>query len=59
MRFASKDDLSKLNKELSAKKSGLHTLICNAGISGPKAEPSSSDATELHDVLWSEKDLEA
>jgi NAD(P)-dependent dehydrogenase (short-subunit alcohol dehydrogenase family) len=29
---ASKADLEKLNKELAAKESGLHLLVCNAGI---------------------------
>lgn len=55
----SKADLSKLNKELASKESGLHLLVCNAGISGPKAETSSSDATELRDELWSKEDPEA
>jgi hypothetical protein len=48
---ASKADLEKLSKELAAKESGLHLLVCNAGISGPKAETSASDATELRNEL--------
>ena len=57
--MSSKADLEKLNKELAAKESGLHLLVCNAGISGPKADTSASDATELRDELWSKEDPEA
>ncbi|KAK1830609.1 NAD(P)-binding protein [Podospora conica] len=55
----SKPDLENLAKDLAAKESGLHLLVCNAGISGPKASTSASDATELRDELWSKEDPSA
>lgn len=32
--------------------------VCNAGISGPKGDPSSSDAKELRDTLWNNESVE-
>ncbi|KAK0612470.1 gluconate 5-dehydrogenase [Bombardia bombarda] len=53
----SKPALASLASSLAAKEPrGLNLLVCNAGISGPKATPSSSDATELRDQLWEKED---
>ena len=38
--------------------SHVHISVANAGISGPKAEPSSSSATELKETLWNSESFE-
>ncbi|KAK3337667.1 hypothetical protein B0T19DRAFT_455555 [Cercophora scortea] len=48
----SKADLDSLYSTLASKEKHLNLLICNAGISGPKAAPSASDASELRAQLW-------
>ncbi|KAK3695731.1 hypothetical protein B0T22DRAFT_368188 [Podospora appendiculata] len=48
----SKQDLDALYTTLASKEKYLNLLICNAGIAGPKAAPSASDATELRAQLW-------
>jgi len=53
----SKDDLEKLVKEVEAKEKHINVLITNAGVSGPKAEPDSEDASELKDKLWNSEDF--
>ncbi|MCJ1290469.1 hypothetical protein MMC34_002007 [Xylographa carneopallida] len=53
----SKDDLEKLVKEIEAKEKHVNVLITNAGISGPKAEPDSEDASELKDKLWNSENF--
>ncbi|MCJ1312804.1 hypothetical protein MMC25_006480 [Agyrium rufum] len=50
--ITSKEDLEKLVADLCSKEKHLNLLICNAGVSGPKAEPKSSSATELKETLW-------
>lgn len=47
-----KDDLEKLVAQLSQKEKSINLLITNAGISGPKAYPDSSDASELKEKLF-------
>ncbi|CZS98497.1 hypothetical protein WAI453_005767 [Rhynchosporium graminicola] len=46
-----KEDLENLVKELEKKEKFINVLVCNAGISGPKAEPKSEDAKELKETL--------
>ncbi|MCJ1446819.1 MAG: hypothetical protein MMC23_007326 [Stictis urceolatum] len=48
----SKDDLEKLSQELEKKEKHLNLLITNAGISGAKAPPDTSDADSLKSKLW-------
>ncbi|KAK1758009.1 hypothetical protein QBC47DRAFT_420868 [Echria macrotheca] len=48
----SKEGLESLRADLSTKETHLDLLICNAGISGPKANPDSADANELRAQLW-------
>ena len=47
-----KEDLENLVSEISKKEKYINVLICNAGISGPKAEPESEKATELKETLF-------
>ena len=47
-----KEDLENLVAEISKKEKYINVLVCNAGISGPKAEPKSESATELKDTLF-------
>ncbi|OTB03710.1 hypothetical protein M426DRAFT_321415 [Hypoxylon sp. CI-4A] len=52
----SKEDLEKLVAEISKKEKYIHLLVCNAGISGPKAEPKDSEAEDLKEQLWNNED---
>ncbi|KAI1143191.1 NAD(P)-binding protein [Hypoxylon sp. FL0543] len=52
----SKDDLEKLAVEISKKEKYINLLICNAGISGPKAEPEHTEADDLKARLWNNED---
>jgi NAD(P)-dependent dehydrogenase (short-subunit alcohol dehydrogenase family) len=54
----SKDDLARLAHDLSAKESHLDLLICNAGVSGPKASPADSTATALAARLWDHESVD-
>ncbi|KAI1097592.1 NAD(P)-binding protein [Jackrogersella minutella] len=54
----SKDDLEKLVVDLSKKEKYINLLVCNAGISGPKAEPEDTDADDLKARLWNNEDPE-
>ncbi len=36
----------------------IHVLVTNAGVSGPKAPPDSSSASELHDKIWHGESVE-
>ncbi|KAI0160401.1 NAD(P)-binding protein [Xylariaceae sp. FL1272] len=47
-----KEDLERLVAEIQKKEDCIHLLCCNAGVSGPKAEPEDSDAEELRKRLW-------
>ncbi|SLM40904.1 short chain dehydrogenase reductase family [Lasallia pustulata] len=53
-----KEDLEKLVSDISKREKHVNLLITNAGVSGPKAEPESSKATELKDTLWQNEDFE-
>jgi NAD(P)-dependent dehydrogenase (short-subunit alcohol dehydrogenase family) len=53
-----KEDLAKLYDELSAKEKYINLLICAAGISGEKAVPDESKATNLKDKLWNNESFE-
>ncbi|KAI0896962.1 NAD(P)-binding protein [Annulohypoxylon nitens] len=52
----SKDDVENLVVELSKKEKYINLLICNAGISGPKAEPKYAEAGDLKAQLWNNED---
>ena len=54
-----KDDLDKIVKELSSKEKYVNMVMCNAGIGGPKADPSDTDAKDLKKTLWDEESVEA
>ncbi|KAL8669679.1 MAG: hypothetical protein Q9168_005736 [Polycauliona sp. 1 TL-2023] len=49
----SKEQLSKLVKDISSKEPHINLLVANAGISGPKGIPENSDATQMSKDLWS------
>ncbi|CZR60432.1 related to tropinone reductase [Phialocephala subalpina] len=53
-----KTDLEKLVAEISKKEKHIDLLICNAGVSGPKAEPESEDAKELKERLFNNESFE-
>lgn len=53
-----KDDLEKLVKQVQEKEKHLNLLFCNAGVSGPKAEPKHSDAKDLKSELWDNESVE-
>ena len=36
----------------------IYALVTNAGVSGPKAPPDSSSASELHDKIWHGESVE-
>ncbi len=48
----SKAHLENLERDISIREAYLNLLVCSAGISGPKAIPSASDATGLRSHLW-------
>ncbi|KAI1093562.1 NAD(P)-binding protein [Rostrohypoxylon terebratum] len=51
-----KDDIENLVVELSKKEKYINLLVCNAGISGPKAEPKYAEADDLKAQLWNSED---
>ncbi|KAI1498732.1 hypothetical protein F5X99DRAFT_312963 [Biscogniauxia marginata] len=51
-----KEDLERLAVELSNREKHINLLVCNAGISGPKAEPKFSEADDLKARLWNNED---
>ncbi|KAK4996944.1 hypothetical protein LTR66_003546 [Elasticomyces elasticus] len=53
-----KDDLQKLVDDLSKKEKFINLLMCNAGVGGPKAEPTESDADNLKAQLWENESVE-
>jgi NAD(P)-dependent dehydrogenase (short-subunit alcohol dehydrogenase family) len=53
-----KEDLEALVKDLQTKEKYINLLICNAGISGPKAEPEHDDASDLKAKLWDNESVE-
>ncbi|KAI0191745.1 hypothetical protein EV127DRAFT_60208 [Xylaria flabelliformis] len=52
-----KEDLSRLVEDISKKEKYIHLLMCNAGVSGPKAEPEHTDAEDLRSRLWDNEDV--
>ncbi|KAI9815002.1 MAG: hypothetical protein M1827_002845 [Pycnora praestabilis] len=52
-----KEDLERIVSEVSKNEKYINLLITNAGVSGPKAEPESSSATELKAKLWNNEDF--
>ncbi|KAI0203759.1 NAD(P)-binding protein [Astrocystis sublimbata] len=53
-----KEDLARLAEDIGKKEKHIHLLFCNAGISGPKAEPEPTHAEELRDRLWNNESVE-
>ncbi|RYP53921.1 hypothetical protein DL768_001233 [Monosporascus sp. mg162] len=53
-----KEDLEKLVAKVSEKEKCINLLICNAGVSGPKAEPDSDDAEDLKTKLWDNESVD-
>lgn len=53
-----KADLESLVAEVSKKEKYISLLVCNAGVSGPKAEPDSEQASELKETLFEEESFE-
>jgi len=54
-----KDDLEKLVKEIGEKEKHIDLLVCNAGVSGTKAEPDDTDAKDLQKKLWEKESFDA
>ncbi|KAI3331349.1 hypothetical protein F4824DRAFT_293722 [Ustulina deusta] len=52
-----KEDLQSLADAVGEKEKCIHLLVCNAGVSGPKAEPSPTDAESLRSRLWDNEDV--
>ncbi|KAJ9157490.1 Short chain dehydrogenase/reductase [Pleurostoma richardsiae] len=53
-----KSDLEKLVKDISAREKYINLLVCNAGVSGAKAEPDDHDARKLKKTLWENETVE-
>ncbi|KAI5360204.1 putative short-chain dehydrogenase/reductase SDR, NAD(P)-binding domain superfamily [Septoria linicola] len=53
-----KEDLSNLVQELRKKEEYVNLLVCNAGVSGPKAQPEEEDAQDLSTKLWDNESVE-
>jgi len=53
-----KSDLENLVSEINKKEKHIDLLVCNAGVSGPKAEPESEDAKELKNRLMNNESFE-
>jgi len=54
-----KEDLDRIYKEIEAKESQLDLLVLCSGVSGSKAEPTSSDAKEMKKTLWENEEFAA
>lgn len=56
-----KEDLEKIVEDLQTKhgEKYINLLVCNAGISGTKAEPEEVDASDLKKKLWDNESVEA
>lgn len=56
-----KEDLEKIVEELQTKhgEKYINLLVCNAGVSGTKAEPEEADASDLKKKLWDNESVEA
>jgi NAD(P)-dependent dehydrogenase (short-subunit alcohol dehydrogenase family) len=52
-----KEDLENLVAEIGKKEKSIDLLVTNAGISGPKGSPESSDASELNKNLFKNEDF--
>ncbi|GAW14391.1 hypothetical protein ANO14919_037930 [Xylariales sp. No.14919] len=53
-----KEDLLRLAEEVGKKEKSIQLLVCNAGVSGPKAEPEHTDAESLRSRLWDNESVE-
>ncbi|POS73966.1 short chain dehydrogenase/reductase [Diaporthe helianthi] len=56
-----KQDLEQIVEDLQTKhgEKYINLLVCNAGVSGTKAEPDEADASELKKKLWDNETVEA
>ncbi|KAI1281156.1 hypothetical protein F5Y07DRAFT_355594 [Xylaria sp. FL0933] len=54
-----KEDLLRLADSVAEKEKCIHLLVCNAGVSGPKAEPEHTDAEDLRSRLWDNEDFDS
>ncbi|KAI1434551.1 NAD(P)-binding protein [Xylaria sp. CBS 124048] len=52
------EDLKRLTDAVGEREKYIHLLVCNAGVSGPKAEPEPTDAQDLQARLWGNEDIE-
>ncbi|KAI5806145.1 hypothetical protein EDC01DRAFT_609238 [Geopyxis carbonaria] len=56
----SKSSLEELVAEIEKRgEKYIDLLVCNAGVSGPKGDPTESDASELKSKLWAAEDFDA
>lgn len=55
----SKEDLEKVIREISSKENHVNLLVTSAGIPGTKADPSSEDAGDMKQELWTKETVEA
>lgn len=53
-----KEDLERVRAELAQREKYINLLVCNAGIAGPKAEPSEQDAEDLSKKLWENESVD-
>lgn len=53
-----KEDLEQLVVDLRKKEKSIDLLVCNAGVSGPKAEPEHEEADDLKARLWESESVE-
>lgn len=53
-----KEDLEKFVSDLQKKEKYIHLLVCNAGITGPRATPEEEDAGDLKKKLWENENVE-
>ncbi|KAI0404320.1 hypothetical protein F4802DRAFT_250646 [Xylaria palmicola] len=52
-----KEDLARLAEDIGRREKYIHFLVCNAGVSGAKAEPEQKDAEDLRSRLWDNEDV--
>jgi len=53
-----KDDLQRIANQIKEQDGHIDLLVCNAGIAGPKANPSEENAEDLKSQLWDKESVE-